>query len=149
MSIPDDMRARLGRVFRSGAEAFSFAVSGTGTSGMETAIANLTRPGARAVAVVNGYFGDRLAQMLRRYGATVARVEGAWGRAVDPARLEQAISGGADLVTMVHAETSTGVLNPVAELCRVAAARGARTIVDCVTSLGAHPVDAGAWGADA
>jgi len=50
---------------------------------------------------------------------------------------------------MVHAETSTGVLNPVAEMCRVAAARGARTIVDCVTSLGAHPVEAGAWGADA
>jgi alanine-glyoxylate transaminase/serine-glyoxylate transaminase/serine-pyruvate transaminase len=50
---------------------------------------------------------------------------------------------------MVHAETSTGVLNPVADLCRLASARGARTIVDCVTSLGAHPVDAGAWGADA
>jgi alanine-glyoxylate transaminase/serine-glyoxylate transaminase/serine-pyruvate transaminase len=50
---------------------------------------------------------------------------------------------------MVHAETSTGVLNPVADLCRLAAARGAKTIVDCVTSLGAHPVEAGAWGADA
>src|SRR5262249_27525465 len=108
-----------------------------------------TRPGARAVAVVNGYFGDRLAQMLQRYGATVTRVDGEWGRACDPARLEAALAGGAGLGTMVHAEASPGVRNPVAEMCRVAAARGARTIVDCVTSLGAHPVEAGAWGADA
>jgi alanine-glyoxylate transaminase/serine-glyoxylate transaminase/serine-pyruvate transaminase len=149
MAILDDVRARLGRTFRGADGAFSFAVSGTGTSGMETAIANLTRPGARAVAVVNGYFGDRLAQMLQRYGATVARVDGEWGRAIDPAQLDTALAAGADLVTMVHAETSTGVLNPVADLCRVASARGARTIVDCVTSLGAHPVEAAGWGADA
>jgi alanine-glyoxylate transaminase/serine-glyoxylate transaminase/serine-pyruvate transaminase len=149
VAILDDVRARLARVFRAPDGAFSFAVSGTGTSGMETAIANLTQPGTRAIAVVNGYFGDRLAQMLRRYGATVTRVEGEWGRAIDPARLEKALGGGADLVTMVHAETSTGVLNPVADLCRVAQAGGAKTIVDSVTSLGAHPVDARAWGADA
>src|SRR5262245_22045624 len=149
MAILDDVRARLGRVFRAADGAFSFAVSGTGTSGMETAVANLTRPGRRAVAVVNGYFGDRLAQMLARYGATVTRVDGEWGRAIDPAALEAALAGGADLVTMVHAETSTGVLNPVADLCRVAAAGGAKTIVDCVTSLGAHPVAAASWGADA
>jgi alanine-glyoxylate transaminase/serine-glyoxylate transaminase/serine-pyruvate transaminase len=149
MAILDEVRARLGRVFRAGEGAFSFAVSGTGTSGMETAVANLTRPGSRAIAVVNGYFGDRLAQMLARYGATVTRVDGEWGRAIDPAALEAALGGGADLVTMVHAETSTGVLNPVGDLCRVAAARGATTIVDCVTSLGAHPVHASAWGADA
>jgi alanine-glyoxylate transaminase/serine-glyoxylate transaminase/serine-pyruvate transaminase len=117
---------------------------------MEAAVANLTRPGTRAVAVVTGYFGDRLANMLQRYGAVVTRVEIEWGRACDPARLERALKdGGADLVAMVHAETSTGVLNPVAELCRVAASHGAATIVDAVTSLGAHPVDAAAWGADA
>src|SRR5262245_59994239 len=149
MTILDDVRARLGRVFRAADGAFSFAVSGTGTSGMETAIANLTAPGARAVALVNGYFGDRLAQMLQRYGAAVTRVDGEWGRALDPSALERGLAGGADLVTMVHAETSTGVLNPVADLCRIAAARGAKTIVDCVTSLGAHPVEAGAWGSDA
>ena len=149
MAILDDIRARLGRVFRADAGAFSFAVSGTGTAGMETAIANLTRPGTRAVAVVSGYFGDRLAQMLTRYGAEVTRVDVEWGRACDPAQLESALKGGADLVTMVHAETSTGVLNPVGDLCRVAKAAGARAIVDAVTSLGAHPVDARAWGADA
>lgn len=149
MAILDDIRARLGRVFRADADAFSFAVSGTGTAGMETAIANFTHPGTRAIAVVNGYFGDRLAQMLARYGAAVTRVDAEWGRACDPAQLETALKGGADLVTMVHAETSTGVLNPVADLTRVAKAAGARTIVDAVTSLGAHPVEAAAWGADA
>lgn len=149
MAILDDIRARMGRVFKARDDAFSFAISGTGTSGMEAAVANLARPGARAVAVVTGYFGDRLAQMLQRYGAEVTRVEVEWGRACDPARLEAALKGGADLVAMVHAETSTGVLNPVGELCRLAAAHGAATIVDAVTSLGAHPVDVARWGADA
>ncbi len=150
MAILDDIRARLASTFKAPDGSFSFAVSGTGTAGMEAAVANLTRPGTRAVAVVSGYFGDRLAQMLERYGASVTRVDVEWGRACDPAQLLTALrGGGADLVTMVHAETSTGVINPVAELCALASARGAMTIVDAVTSLGAHPVDAAAWGADA
>ncbi len=148
MGILDDIRSRLAAVMRAGDGSVALAISGTGTSGMEAAVANLTRPGTRAVAVVTGYFGDRLAQMLARYGATVTRVDVEWGRACDPARLEAALQEGADIVTMVHAETSTGVLNPVAELCALASARGAMTIVDAVTSLGAHPVDAGGWGAD-
>jgi alanine-glyoxylate transaminase/serine-glyoxylate transaminase/serine-pyruvate transaminase len=148
MAILDDIRLRLSAAFKAADGSLSLAISGTGTSGMEAAVANLTRPGTRAVAVVSGYFGDRLAQMLRRYGATVTRVDVEWGRACDPAALEAALADGADLVTMVHAETSTGVLNPVGEMCRVASARGAMTIVDAVTSLGAHPVDAAGWGAD-
>ena len=147
--ILDDIRSRLAAIFRAGDGAVSFAVSGTGTAGMEMAIANLTRPGARAVALVNGYFGDRLAQMLARHGAAVTRVESEWGRAVDPSHLERALGAGADLVTMVHAETSTGVLNPVDQLSGIATAKGALTIVDTVTSLGAHPVDVARWGADA
>ena len=149
MAILDDIRTRMGRVFKAGDDGFSFAISGTGTAGMEAAVANLTRPGMRAVAVVTGYFGDRLAQMLQRYGAVVSRVDVEWGRACDPAQLETALEAGVDLVAIVHAETSTGVLNPVAEVCRLAASHGAVTIVDAVTSLGAHPVDAAAWGADA
>ena len=149
MEILDDIRARLARVFRAPGRAFAFAVSGTGTSGMETAVANITRPGSTATVVVTGYFGDRLAQMLERYGATVRRVEVQWGRACDVGRLEQALRGHpADIVAMVHAETSTGVLNPVGSLCALAAEQGALTIVDAVTSLGAHPVDVAAWGAD-
>ena len=148
MAILDDIRTRLAGVFKAADGSLSLAISGTGTSGMEAAVGTLTRPGTRAIAVVTGYFGDRLAQMLQRYGASVTRVDVEWGRACDPARLETALAAGADLVTMVHAETSTGVLNPVREMCALASARGAMTIVDAVTSLGAHPVDAAGWGAD-
>ena len=152
MSMLDAIRERLARVFRAGDGAFTFAVSGTGTSGMETAVAHLGRPGDRAVVIVPGYFGDRLAQILARYGATVTRVEVEWGRACTPAELEaglKAMPGPPAVVAMVHGETSTGVLNPVGDLCRVASGAGAMTIVDCVTSLGAHPVDVAGWGADA
>jgi len=150
MTILDGIRASLAAIFKSGPDSLALAISGTGTSGMEAAVANLTRPGATALVVVTGYFGDRLAQMLERYGASVARVNVEWGRACDPQLLERALGqSGADIVAMVHAETSTGVLNPVAELCAIAGRHGALTIVDSVTSLGAHPVEVAAWGADA
>jgi alanine-glyoxylate transaminase/serine-glyoxylate transaminase/serine-pyruvate transaminase len=152
MTMLDAIRDRLGRVFRAGEGAFTFAVSGTGTSGMETAVASLVRPGTRAVVVVTGYFGERLAQVLERYGATVGRANVEWGRACAPEDLDsflRAMPAPPNVVAMVHGETSTGVLNPVGDLCRIATAAGAMTIVDCVTTLGAHPVDAGGWGADA
>jgi alanine-glyoxylate transaminase / serine-glyoxylate transaminase / serine-pyruvate transaminase len=146
----DDVRARLGRVFKAVDGSFAFAVSGTGTSGMETAVANLVRDGSRATAVINGYFGDRLAQMCERYGATVSRFNSEWGVAVDPAALRSHLkSTGADVVTMVHAETSTGVCNPVREMAAIAREHGALTIVDAVTSLGGIPLDVGGWGIDA
>jgi len=150
MDLMDDLRARLARVFRAPEGAFSFAVSGTGTSGMEAAVANVVREGTRAVVIVTGYFGDRLAQIFARYGAEVRRLDVEWGRAVDPEALRSALADrGADVVGMVHAETSTGVLNPVDALCAIAREHGAMTVVDTVTSLGAHPVDVAAWGADA
>ena len=84
---------------------------------MEAAVANVTTPGARVLVVVTGYFGDRLAQIFQRYGATVTRVDVEWGRACDPAAVERALAATpADIVAVVHAETSTGVLNPVEEI---------------------------------
>jgi alanine-glyoxylate transaminase / serine-glyoxylate transaminase / serine-pyruvate transaminase len=149
MAILDATRTQLDAAFRAGDGAFSFAVSGTGTSGMEAAVANVTKPGARALAVVSGYFGDRLAQMLERYGATVRRVDVEWGRACDPDAVKRALDAeGADIVAIVHAETSTGVLNPVKDIISIARASDAITIVDTVTSLGAMPLEAGAWDAD-
>jgi alanine-glyoxylate transaminase/serine-glyoxylate transaminase/serine-pyruvate transaminase len=149
MAILDDIRSRLGATFRAPEGALALAISGTGTSGMEAAVAHVAMPGSRALVAVTGYFGDRLSGMLQRYGATVARVETEWGRACDPSAVERALtSQGADVVAMVHGETSTGVLNPVAEICAIAAPHDALTIVDTVTSFGAHPVDVGAWGAD-
>jgi alanine-glyoxylate transaminase/serine-glyoxylate transaminase/serine-pyruvate transaminase len=146
----DDVRARLQRCFKAPDGSFAFAVSGTGTSGMETAVANLVREGTRATVVISGYFGDRLAQMCERYGAVVSRLEVEWGRACDPDALRRHLDATpADVVAIVHAETSTGVLNPLADLARIARDRDALTIVDAVTSFGGHPLDVAAWGVDA
>jgi len=149
VQILDDIRARLSRVFRAPDGSLVLAVSGTGTSAMEAAVANLTQPGTRALAIVTGYFGDRLATMLARYGATVERVDAEWGRAIDPARVRQALgSAKYDLVSIVHAETSTGVLNPLQDVASEAAAHDAIVIADTVTSLGAIPLDMQAWRVD-
>jgi alanine-glyoxylate transaminase/serine-glyoxylate transaminase/serine-pyruvate transaminase len=150
IAMLDDVRLKLTRLFRAPDDSFAFAVSGTGTSGMEAAVANLVKDGTRALVVVTGYFGDRLAQMCERYGATVKRLEVEWGRACDPDALRKALaSSPADVVAMVHAETSTGVLNPIDEMAPIAREHGALTIVDAVTSFGGHPLEVGAWGIDA
>jgi alanine-glyoxylate transaminase / serine-glyoxylate transaminase / serine-pyruvate transaminase len=149
MSILDDVRRRLAWAFQAPPDALCLAVSGTGTSGMEAAVANVTKPGSRALSIVTGYFGDRLAQMLERYGAQVTRLDVEWGRACDPDRVRRALeTGGADIVALVHGETSTGVLNPVADIAAAAAQHGALTIVDAVTTLGAVNVETGRWGVD-
>jgi alanine-glyoxylate transaminase / serine-glyoxylate transaminase / serine-pyruvate transaminase len=145
----DGVRQRLALAFGAADGSLNLAISGTGTSGMEAAVANLTKPGARALVVVTGYFGDRLAQMLERYGATVSRVQVEWGRACDPAQVERALAEPADIVAMVHGETSTGVVNPVKEIAAIAQARGALTIVDAVTTLGGVPLKTGESGIDA
>jgi alanine-glyoxylate transaminase/serine-glyoxylate transaminase/serine-pyruvate transaminase len=116
---------------------------------MEAAVANTVADGMRAVVIVSGYFGDRLAQIIERYGASVRRIDVEWGRAVDPQRLRDELKvAGADVIGMVHAETSTGVRNPIKELAAVAREHGALTIVDTVTSLGGHQVDLSGWGVD-
>jgi alanine-glyoxylate transaminase/serine-glyoxylate transaminase/serine-pyruvate transaminase len=150
MALLDDVRTRLMRVFRAPPGSFAFAVSGTGTAGMETAVANLVQPGTRVLVVVTGYFGDRLAQMCERYGAIVTRLDVEWGRACDPEALGRALDvSPVDLVGLVHAETSTGALNPVERLAPIARERGALVLVDAVTSLGGHELDVSAWGIDA
>jgi len=145
----DDVRASLLRVFRADDKALTLATSGTGTSAMEAAVANAVSEGMRAVVIVTGYFGDRLAQIIERYGAQVRRIDVEWGRAVDPQRLRDELRReGADIVGIVHAETSTGVRNPIKELAAIAREHGALTIVDTVTSLGGQEVDFAGWGVD-
>jgi len=145
----DETRGLLQRVFRTDAKALTLATSGTGTSAMEAAVANAIAPGTRAIVVVTGYFGERLVNMFERYGASVRRIDVEWGRACDPQRLlDELTREGADVVGMVHAETSTGVRNPIKELAAIARKHGALTIVDTVTSLGGHPVELDAWGID-
>lgn len=149
-TLLDEIRGRLTRVFRAPEDAVTLAISGTGTSGMEAVAANLAEPGRRALVVVNGYFGDRLAGLLARYGAAVDRLEGEWGRAIAPVAVARQVGAHAyDLVAVVHGETSTGVVNPVAEIAEIAREADALVIVDAVTSLGAIPVEFAAWQLDA
>ena len=145
----EEVRTSLQRVFRADSKAFTIATSGTGTSAMEAAVANAVADGSRGIVIVTGYFGDRLAQIFQRYGSKVRRIDVEWGRAVDPQRLRDELKKeGADVIGMVHAETSTGVRNPIKELAAVAREHGALTIVDMVTSLGGHEVDLAGWGVD-
>jgi alanine-glyoxylate transaminase/serine-glyoxylate transaminase/serine-pyruvate transaminase len=149
VQLMDDVRTRLHRLFRADHDAFTIAISGTGTSAMEAAVANSVREGTQVLIVVTGYFADRLAQMCERYGGRVRRLDVEWGRAADPQQLRDELrKEHADIVGFVHAETSTGVRNPAQELARVAREGEALTIVDMVTSLGGHPVEMEAWGID-
>ena len=151
VTLLDDVRARLARLFKAPDGSLTMAMSGTGTSGMEAIVANLVADGTRVLVVVTGYFGERLAEICRRYGADVRRLDVEWGRAADPQALRAALGAGAqvDVVACVHAETSTGVLNPVKEIAAIAHEHGALVLVDAVTSLGGHPLDVSGWGLDA
>jgi alanine-glyoxylate transaminase/serine-glyoxylate transaminase/serine-pyruvate transaminase len=150
LSTMDDVRDALRRIFRAPDGSTALAVSGTGTAAMETCLANLVEPGTRMVVVTNGYFGERLAEIGQRFGAQVHRVAGEWGRAIDPTAVANAItSNSPQLVAVVHAETSTGVVNPVEAIAAAARAKDALVLVDAVTSLGGMPVDVAAWGIDA
>lgn len=128
----------------------TLAVSGTGTAGMEAVLVNLIEPGDRVVIGVNGYFGDRMVQIAQRAGGAVTAIERPYGEAFTPEEFEQAIQKvRPKLVGVVHAETSTGVLQPVDEIARICKAHEALMAIDTVTSLGGVPVEIDAWGIDA
>ena len=122
----------------------------TGMSGMEAGIASLVEPGDVAIVGHAGFFGQRVAQMAARHGAQVVEVTRAWGEAVPNEALLEALERhpGARLVAVVHAETSTGVQHPVAELAGELRDSETLLLVDCVTSLGAIPVCFSEWGLD-
>ena len=130
---------------------FTIAVSGTGSAGMEAALVNLLEPGDTALVVTAGVFGNRMAEIAGRCGARAVKLEVPWGETCDPARIEEALAREAPVkvVAIVHAETSTGALQPMAGLGRLCHDRGALLVVDAVTSLGGMPVELDAWEVDA
>jgi alanine-glyoxylate transaminase/serine-glyoxylate transaminase/serine-pyruvate transaminase len=150
LRIMDECRAMLRDVMRT-ANKLTLATPGTGTSGMEATVMNLVEPGDRVVIGVCGYFGERIAQMAERAGGLVTRVTGAWGSPVEAEAVADAARsvGSPKLIAVVHAETSTGVRQPIEEVAAVARREGSLLLVDCVTSLGGIPVEVDAWGADA
>jgi alanine-glyoxylate transaminase / serine-glyoxylate transaminase / serine-pyruvate transaminase len=138
--VVQDIRKLLGKVF--GTEnAFTFAISGTGSAGMETAVANFSEPGAKFAVLANGYFCDRISEMARRNGAQVVRLEKAWGEVFNAEEAQTFIQKEKPaVVAYVHAETSTGAMQIGNAICRAAHEVGALVIADAVTSLGGMPV---------
>jgi alanine-glyoxylate transaminase / serine-glyoxylate transaminase / serine-pyruvate transaminase len=129
--------------------ASTLVISGTGSAGMEAAITNFLEPGAKFAVFANGYFSDRLTEMAKRNGANVVRFEKAWGETFSDAEAAEFIRREKPAVVgYVHAETSTGALQPGDAICAAAHDAGALVIADCVTSLGGLPVDFDKTGID-
>jgi aspartate aminotransferase-like enzyme len=123
-----------------------------GSGGLEAAIVNTLSPGDAVLAVSIGSFGDRFAKIASIYGADVMKMEVEWGKAADPAEVREALAEhrGYRAVLLTHNETSTGVMNPIAELAAAIRETSPDTliIVDSVSGLGAVPFEMDAWGVD-
>ena len=149
LALLDEVREML-RVVLATQNELTLPMSGTGSAGMETCITNLVEPGDAVLVGANGVFGERLQEVARRAGAEVTAVDHPWGTPLDAKRMREAAAGKRfKLVCMVHAETSTGVLSPIAPIRALADELGALLLVDAVTSLGGVPVDMDAQRIDA
>ncbi len=123
-----------------------FVISGSGTAAMEAAVGNFGR-GRKIACLVNGKFGERLYKISQRYGAA-QEIGSEWGTPLDLGKLEEALSAGAEMVTLVHNETSAGIRNPAEKIGRMARTHDALLVMDGITSIGGDEVKADAWGAD-
>jgi alanine-glyoxylate transaminase/serine-glyoxylate transaminase/serine-pyruvate transaminase len=139
----------LGAVWRR-ENGLSIPLQATGTAGMEAGIDALVEPGDTVIVGVAGFFGARIAEIARRHGAQVVEVTVPFGEAVPVERLLDALErhAAARLVCIVHAETSTGLHQPLEELAPALAERDTLLMLDCVTALGGVPVEADAWAVD-
>jgi alanine-glyoxylate transaminase/serine-glyoxylate transaminase/serine-pyruvate transaminase len=147
--IMDEIKALLQKLMKTDNQ-LTLAVSGTGMAGMETCLVNLLEPGDRILILINGVFGTRMREIAGRLGAEVDVLEFEWGTPVQPDAVEKKLrDNGYKLVAMVHAETSTGVRNPAAEIGKLLKASGSLYLLDAVTSLGGIEVDVDGWGVDA
>jgi alanine-glyoxylate transaminase/serine-glyoxylate transaminase/serine-pyruvate transaminase len=127
----------------------TLVISGTGSAGMEAAVANFIEPGAKFAVFANGYFSDRLTEMAKRQGTNVVRFEKAWGETYTDEEAREFIQREKPkVVGFVHAETSTGALQSGRAICAAAHEAGALVIGDCVTSLGGVPVEFDRTGID-
>ncbi len=146
--VTGDVRSLLQEVFGT-ANEFTLAISGTGTSGMETAVSNFVESGSKVCVFANGYFCDRISEMVRRQGAEVVRLEKPWGETFSDEEARKFIlNEKPQVVAFVHAETSTGAVQQGKAICEAAHEAGALVIADTVTSLGNIPVNVDETGID-
>jgi len=121
---------------------FTIAVSGTGSAGMEAALVNVVEPEDTVIVGVNGVFGNRMSDIVQRCGGNLVQIKAPWGQAIDINKIEDELKkqDNVKAVALVHAETSTGVLQPLDDVGALCQKHGALLIVDTVTSLGGIPV---------
>jgi alanine-glyoxylate transaminase/serine-glyoxylate transaminase/serine-pyruvate transaminase len=149
LEIMNETQEMLRQTFRT-SNRLTFPVSGTGSAGMETCVVNLIEPGDRMVVCVNGVFGQRMVDVAQRAGAAVTTVERPWGEVFDLGQIRDVLQKVRPKVLgIVHAETSTGAWQPVAELGKLCHEVDTLLLLDTVTSLGGVPVEIDAWGVDA
>jgi alanine-glyoxylate transaminase/serine-glyoxylate transaminase/serine-pyruvate transaminase len=149
LQLMDKLQGGLRELFRT-TNRMTFAVSGTGSAGMEAAVVNLVEPGDSMVIGVNGVFGSRMCDVAERAGAKVTRVERPWGEVFTADEIAQAVAQAKPkLVGIVMAETSTGASQPIEDISRIVHDAGAMLLVDAVTTLGGVPVEVDAWQIDA
>ena len=137
MVVLDEVSELLRLVFQTD-EGLAIALPGTGSAGMQAGLNSLLEPGDTVVICSCGYFGERMADMAERLGANAVVLRGEWGMPFPAEMLEEELGrhDSVKMVSVVHAETSTGVLQPLNEIARLAKASGALLMVDAVTSLG-------------
>jgi Serine-pyruvate aminotransferase/archaeal aspartate aminotransferase len=150
VALMDEIKQLLQYAFKT-KNRLTIPVSAPGSAGMETTFVNLLEPGDKAIVCQNGVFGGRMKENVERCGATAIMVQDAWGEAVDPQKVEDALKAnpGVKLVAFVHAETSTGARSDAKTLTELAHKYGALSLVDSVTGLGGIELDVDGWGIDA
>jgi alanine-glyoxylate transaminase / serine-glyoxylate transaminase / serine-pyruvate transaminase len=148
-ALMDETKELLRYAFQT-RNALTLPISGTGSAGMEAVVVNLIEPGDRMLVCVKGFFGARMKEVAERAGAVVTAIERPYGEVFDPDEVKSAIHQvRPKVVGIVHAETSTGALQPVEEIARIAHEAGALIAIDAVTSLGGVALEIDGWDIDA
>ncbi len=149
LGVMDDIKQMLQQTFQT-KNHLTFAVSAPGSAGMETCLVNLLEPGDEALICVHGVFGNRMADIVERCGAKLIRIDAPWGESIDPKQVKEALTNKKPkIVAIVHAETSTGVLQPLEEISQLAHDAGALFVVDAVTSFCGTQLKVDEWEIDA
>ena len=148
--LMDEIKQMLQYAFKT-KNRLTIPVSAPGSAGMEACFVNLLEPGDKAIVCQNGVFGGRMKENVERCGATAIMVQDAWGEAVDPQKVEDALKANPDakLLAFVHAETSTGARSDAKTLTSLAHQYDCLALVDTVTGLGGIEHDVDGWGIDA
>ncbi|MGV2129515.1 pyridoxal-phosphate-dependent aminotransferase family protein [Agrobacterium vitis] len=143
----DETLALLGRVLRT--QSRVLMMHGSIRTGIDLALANFIRPGTKVLCIVNGFWGELIAQWSERYGAEVTRLNHELLEPVDVQRVSEAVRASKfDLVTLVHVETNSGIVNPVEEVGKLLSATDTLYFVDTACSVGAMRVETDAWDID-